>query len=55
VRDILEIAEALGLPVPEAYRDGVIVNYERLMRQAALVMATPPPEIHEDHQAEFVP
>src|SRR5438445_290085 len=35
---ILQIAETLGFPVPEAYRDGVIANYERLLQQAALVI-----------------
>jgi hypothetical protein len=30
--------------VDEAYRDGVIANYERLLQQAALVMAVPLPE-----------
>ena len=52
---ILKVAEMLGFPVPEAYRGGVIANYERLLQQAALVMAAPLPETHEDHQAEFVP
>jgi hypothetical protein len=52
---ILQIADRLGFPVPEAYRAGVIANYERLMQQAALVMAAPLSEIHEDHRAEFVP
>jgi len=52
---ILKTAETLGFPVPEAYRAGVIANYERLLLQAALVMTAPLPEIHEDHQAEFVP
>jgi hypothetical protein len=41
---ILRIAAALGIPVDEAYRDGVITNYERLLQQAALVMAVPLPE-----------
>jgi hypothetical protein len=41
---ILRIAAALGIPVDEAYRDGVIANYERLLQQAALVMAVPLPE-----------
>jgi Protein of unknown function (DUF4089) len=41
---ILRIAAALGVPVDEAYRDGVIANYERLLQQAALVMAVPLPE-----------
>ena len=52
---ILEIAETLGFPVPEAYGEGVIANYERLLQQAALVMAAPLPETYEDHQADFVP
>jgi 1-carboxybiuret hydrolase subunit AtzG-like len=41
---ILRIAAALGIPLDEAYRDGVITNYERLLQQAALVMAVPLPE-----------
>ena len=41
---ILRIAAALGVPVDEIYRDGVIANYERLLQQAALVMAVPLPE-----------
>ena len=40
---ILRIAAALAIPVDETYRDGVIVNYERLLQQAALVMAAPLP------------
>ena len=52
---VLEIAERLGIPVPGAYREGVIANYERLLRQAALVMAAPLPEASEDHRADFVP
>jgi hypothetical protein len=51
---ILEIAASLGIPVPEAYRDGVIANYERLLLQAALVMAFPLPET-SDSPAEFEP
>jgi hypothetical protein len=41
---ILKIATALGIPVDEAYRESVIENYERLLQQAALVMAVPLPE-----------
>jgi hypothetical protein len=55
MRDILEIAERLGLPVPEAYRDGVIANWERLLLQAALVMAAPLPDEQQDPQADFIP
>jgi hypothetical protein len=51
---ILEIAASLGIPVPEAYRDGVIANYERLLQQALLVMAFPLPE-SRDSPAEFDP
>ena len=51
---ILEIAALLGIPVAEAYRDGVIANYERLLQQAALVMAFPLPE-SRDGPAEFEP
>ena len=53
--DALKIAGMLGFPVPEAYREGVIVNYERLLQQAALVMAAPLPESPEDYLADFVP
>lgn len=53
--DIFEIAGRLGLPVPAAYRDSVLANYERLLVQAALVMAAPLPESSQDHQADFVP
>jgi len=52
---ILEIAETLGFPVPESYRDGVIANCQRLLQQAALVMAAPLPETSENHRADFVP
>jgi hypothetical protein len=51
---ILEIAASLGIPVAEAYRDGVIANYERLLLQASLVMAFPLPET-SDSPAEFEP
>ena len=50
----LEIAASLGIPLPEAYRDNVIANYERLLQEAALVMAFPLPE-SQDSPAEFVP
>jgi hypothetical protein len=53
--DIFEIAERLGLPVPAAYRDSVLANYERLLQLAALVMAAPLPDASQDHQADFVP
>jgi len=52
---ILEIAERLGIAVPEAYRDGVIVNYQRLLEQAAVVMAAPLPDTCQDDHADFVP
>jgi hypothetical protein len=52
---ILEIAASLGIPVAEAYRGGVLENYERLLQQAALVMAAPLPDTGEDHHAEFEP
>ena len=55
MEDIFQTAEHLGLPVPAAYRDSVLANYERLLQQAALVMAAPVPETLEDHQADFVP
>jgi hypothetical protein len=55
VDPILEIAARLGLPVPEAYRDSVIANYQRLLELAALVMAAPLPETQQDHHADFVP
>ena len=55
MRDVLEIAERLGLPIPQAYREGVIANWERLLIQAALVMAAPVPDQQQDHQADFIP
>ena len=51
---ILEIATSLGIPVAEAYRNGVIASYERLLVQASLVMAFPLPET-SDSPAEFEP
>jgi len=51
---ILEVAASLGIPVAEAYRDGVIANYERLLQQASLVMAFPLPETSSS-PAEFEP
>jgi hypothetical protein len=51
---ILEIAAVLGIPVAEEYRDGVIQNCEKLLEQAALVMAVPLPESADDG-TEFVP
>ena len=51
---ILEVAASLGIPVAEAYRDGVIANYERLLQQASLVMTFPLPET-SDSPAEFEP
>lgn len=55
VSAILDIAAALGLPVAEEYQTSVIQNYERLLEQAALVMAVKPPEDTVDDHAEFVP
>jgi hypothetical protein len=52
---ILEIAGRLGISVPEAWRDSVIANYERLLQQAALVMEAPLPDTAQDHQVDFVP
>ena len=37
--DIAAIAERLGIPIPELYRDGVAQAFARLLEQAALVMA----------------
>jgi hypothetical protein len=51
---ILEIATSLGIPVAEAYRNGVIASYERLLVQASLVMAFPLPET-SDSPSEFEP
>jgi hypothetical protein len=51
---ILDIAAALGIAVAEEYRNGVIQNYEKLLEQAALVMAVPVAEAVDDG-AEFVP
>lgn len=50
----LEIAASLKIPVAEAYRDSVIVNYERLQQQAALVLAAPIPQ-SIDGPMEFEP
>jgi hypothetical protein len=52
---ILDIAAAVGLPVAEDYKAGTIQNYERLLEQAALVMAVTLPEDAADDHAEFVP
>jgi hypothetical protein len=51
---ILETAASLRIPVAEAYRAGVIANYERLLAQASLVMALPLPDTG-DSRAEFEP
>jgi hypothetical protein len=51
---VLEVAAALGIPVAEAYRDGVVANYGRLLQQAALVMAAPMPD-SLDSAADFEP
>lgn len=51
---ILDIAERVGFPVSEAYREGVIVNYARLLQQAALVMSASLPETAEE-LPDFVP
>ena len=45
---ILEVSALLGIPVAEAYRDGVVANYERLLEQAALVMAVATPDTADD-------
>ena len=55
MEDVLAIAERLGISVPEAYREGVIANWERLLQQAALVMAVPLPKTPQDHRPDFVP
>ena len=54
-RKIYAFANMLGIAVPEAYRDGVITNYERLLQQAALVMAAPLHGSTDDHLVDFVP
>jgi hypothetical protein len=51
---ILARAEALGMPIPETYRESVIANYRRLLEQAALVMAADPPDTLGD-PPEFEP
>ncbi len=35
---IVEMAKSLGIDIPEAYRESVIGNFQRLMVEAALVM-----------------
>ena len=55
VSAILDIAATLGLPVAEEYQASVIQNYERLLEQAALVMAVKQPDDAADSHAEFVP
>ncbi|MDB5397951.1 MAG: hypothetical protein JWM91_5457 [Rhodospirillales bacterium] len=45
---ILEVAALLRIPVAEAYREGVVANYERLLEQAALVMAVATPNTVDD-------
>jgi hypothetical protein len=51
---ILDVAASLGIAIPEAYRDGVAVNYARLLEQAALVMAAALPDT-TDSATEFEP
>jgi len=41
--NIAAIAERLGFPISEAYREGVAQAFERLLEQAALVMAAEVP------------
>jgi hypothetical protein len=41
--DIATIAERLGFPIPEPYREGVAQAFARLLEEAALVMAAPVP------------
>ncbi len=52
--DILDIAAALAIPVPEAYRAGVLTNFGLLLEQAALVMTWPVADMPGD-VADFVP
>ena len=41
--DITALALRLGLPIPEAYRQGVADAFARLLEQAALVIAADTP------------
>ncbi len=50
--DISDLAAALGLPIPEAYRAGVAEALVRLTEQAALVMAAPLPDT-DDRASDF--
>ena len=43
--DLAQIALRLGLPIPEAYRAGVLANFDRLLDQAQLVMALELPPV----------
>ena len=51
--DIESIAERLGFPIPEAYRDSVAQAFARLLEQAALVMAAEVPG--DGGGTDFVP
>ena len=51
---ILDVAAALAVPVPDAYRAGVVANFELLLEQAALVMAWPVADLPGD-AADFIP
>jgi hypothetical protein len=51
---VLDIATALGIPIPDSYRESVIANFDRLLEQAALVMAAPLPNAVDDG-SEFEP
>ena len=43
---VISTAQAIGLPIPDEYRQGVIENYGRILPLAQLVMDFPlPPEI----------
>jgi hypothetical protein len=52
--DIAAIAERLGFPIPEHYREGVAQAFARLLEQAALVMAAPVPS-DPGGSADFMP
>ena len=52
--DIAAIAERLGFPIPEPYREGVALAFARLLEQAALVMAADVPS-DPGGSTDFIP
>jgi hypothetical protein len=52
--DIPALAERLGFPIPEAYRQSVLDAFARLLEQAVLVMAAETRDL-PDSSTDFVP